>query len=48
VAGVDKVEKVTGPAPSGMTCKNSGFQYAKLRERTCGFAKGVDAVNTPQ
>ena len=28
-----------------MTCGNTGLDYAKRRETTCGNASGVDAVN---
>lgn len=30
-----------------LTCGNAEFEYAKRRETTCGYAKGVDGVNNP-
>jgi NAD(P)-dependent dehydrogenase (short-subunit alcohol dehydrogenase family) len=28
-----------------LTCRNAELDYAKVREATCGYAKGVDGVN---
>lgn len=40
------------PAPKGLvSCRNVEFDYAKRRERRgmiCGYARGVDGVNTPR
>jgi hypothetical protein len=37
------IEPVT---ETNVTCGNAETNYAKLRETTCGYAKGVDGVNT--
>jgi hypothetical protein len=29
-----------------LTCRNAELDYAKVRETTCGYGKGVDGVNT--
>jgi hypothetical protein len=36
------------PSEIALTCGNTGRENdAKVRETTCGYAKGVDGTNTP-
>ena len=34
-------------AENAVTCGDAGSDYAKARETTCGYARGVDGVNKP-
>jgi hypothetical protein len=37
------------PVPkNSLTCGNTGFDDSKRRRVTCGYAEGVDGINTPR